>query len=150
MATDRQIAANRANANKSTGPRSQAGRARSSQNARRHGLSIRCDLQDDCDLQQQSHELLGRAAKSDLINTNRDFLAAQIQLKRIAQWRQQCYTEFESSSPASGLVRLRQIASLDRYERYAYTKLYRALSKLEDHDAYTRCHNEPNFLKALQ
>jgi hypothetical protein len=40
MLSDRQIAANRNNAKKSTGPRSDAGRAASRRNARRHGLAI--------------------------------------------------------------------------------------------------------------
>ena len=39
MATEEQIAANRANAQKSQGPTSEAGRKRSSQNALRHGLT---------------------------------------------------------------------------------------------------------------
>jgi hypothetical protein len=39
MATDRQIAANRRNARRSTGPRSRAGRKRSSRNSFRHGLA---------------------------------------------------------------------------------------------------------------
>jgi hypothetical protein len=39
MPTDRQIAANRANARRSTGPRTAAGRARASRNALRHGLA---------------------------------------------------------------------------------------------------------------
>lgn len=39
MATEAQIAASRRNAQKSTGPRSRAGIARASQNARRHGLA---------------------------------------------------------------------------------------------------------------
>jgi hypothetical protein len=39
MASDRQIAANRRNARRSTGPRSAAGRRRSSRNAFRHGLA---------------------------------------------------------------------------------------------------------------
>jgi hypothetical protein len=39
MATEKQIAANRANAQKSTGPKTAAGRSRSSRNAVRHGLS---------------------------------------------------------------------------------------------------------------
>jgi hypothetical protein len=39
MATDRQIAANRCNAKRSTGPRSRAGRKRSSRNSFRHGLA---------------------------------------------------------------------------------------------------------------
>ncbi|MDD1518395.1 MULTISPECIES: hypothetical protein [Bradyrhizobium] len=40
MATERQIAANRRNAQKSTGPRTAAGKRRAAGNARRHGLSI--------------------------------------------------------------------------------------------------------------
>jgi hypothetical protein len=39
MTTERQKKANQTNAEKSTGPRSSAGRRRSSQNARRHGLT---------------------------------------------------------------------------------------------------------------
>jgi hypothetical protein len=39
MATERQIAANRRNAHKSTGPRSRAGKRRTSQNSYRHGFA---------------------------------------------------------------------------------------------------------------
>jgi hypothetical protein len=39
MASDKQIAANRRNAAKSTGPRTAAGKERSRMNARRHGLA---------------------------------------------------------------------------------------------------------------
>src|SRR6516164_9595337 len=41
MASERQIAANRANAKRSTGPKTRAGTQRASQNAYRHGLSAR-------------------------------------------------------------------------------------------------------------
>ena len=40
MATERQIAANRRNARKSTGPRSSAAKKRASRNAYRHGLTL--------------------------------------------------------------------------------------------------------------
>jgi hypothetical protein len=40
MASERQIAANRRNARKSTGPRSNAGMKRASRNAYRHGLTL--------------------------------------------------------------------------------------------------------------
>jgi phage gp29-like protein len=41
MTTERQRAANRANATRSTGPKTRVGKARASQNAYRHGLSAR-------------------------------------------------------------------------------------------------------------
>jgi hypothetical protein len=41
MATNKQIEANRANATKSTGPKSQAGKARSRLNSRKHGLTAK-------------------------------------------------------------------------------------------------------------
>jgi hypothetical protein len=40
MASERQIAANRRNGQKSVGPRSESGKARSSRNAHRHGLAV--------------------------------------------------------------------------------------------------------------
>ena len=40
MASDRQIAANRRNAGRSTGPRSHGGKKRAARNAYRHGLSV--------------------------------------------------------------------------------------------------------------
>ena len=39
MASEKQIAANRANAQKSTGPKTAAGRSKAGRNAFRHGLS---------------------------------------------------------------------------------------------------------------
>jgi hypothetical protein len=52
MATDKQIKANQENAQHATGPRTTTGKARSSQNALKHGLDaksevMRCESQDD-------------------------------------------------------------------------------------------------------
>ena len=47
MTTERQIAANRANAKRSSGPKSRAGKARASQNAYRHGLAARMTMDAD-------------------------------------------------------------------------------------------------------
>lgn len=43
MATPAQIRANRANAQRSTGPKTAAGRQKSAQNARKHGLTSQAD-----------------------------------------------------------------------------------------------------------
>jgi len=51
MATAAQIAANRRNALKSTGPRTAAGKAASSRNALRHGLTARATVVLDEDAQ---------------------------------------------------------------------------------------------------
>src|SRR5882757_2275252 len=47
MASEQQIAANRKNAIKSTGPKTRAGKQRASGNAYRHGLSIQIDHGED-------------------------------------------------------------------------------------------------------
>jgi hypothetical protein len=49
MASARQVAANRKNARKSTGPRTRAGKQRACRNANRHGLSIPIDNGESCD-----------------------------------------------------------------------------------------------------
>jgi len=63
MATDKQIAANRLNAQKSTGPRSAAGKTQSALNARKHGFSASIftvarleEIDEICDLR---HDLVG-------------------------------------------------------------------------------------------
>lgn len=54
MATNRQIAANRKNARRSTGPRTAAGKARSAMNSTKHGLLSQFRLIDDEDPQEFS------------------------------------------------------------------------------------------------
>jgi len=64
MATDKQIAANRINAQRSTGPRSAAGKSQSAQNARKHRFAASIftavrleDLDEICDLRQDLVDL---------------------------------------------------------------------------------------------
>jgi hypothetical protein len=49
MASDKQLRANRSNAKRSTGPRSQGGKARSRLNSRKHGLTAKTLVIDDED-----------------------------------------------------------------------------------------------------
>lgn len=87
MTSNRQRAANRANARKSTGPRSSGGKARSSANAIRHGLSASVLV--DPDLNEQVTNLACHIAGSDLalIDLARAIAEAQIDLRRVRQVR---------------------------------------------------------------
>jgi hypothetical protein len=60
MATEKQLAANRANAAKSTGPRSAAGKKRAAQNSFQHGLSVRLsDLEFSRQREKLAHQIAG-------------------------------------------------------------------------------------------
>ena len=64
MATEQQIAANRLNAELSTGPKSPEGRKRSSMNALRHGLTGQVTTMTDED--RTAHEKFSKALIQDL------------------------------------------------------------------------------------
>jgi hypothetical protein len=89
MTTDRQIAANRANARASTGPRTARGKTRASQNARSHGMSV--PVLADPQLSEAAATLARQIAGPDA-NAQRLALAghiaeAQLDLQRIRQAR---------------------------------------------------------------
>ena len=85
MASDRQIAANRRNARRSTGPRSPAGRRRSSRNAFRHGLAAGLTISAE---RTQNIERLARkiaGARPDILSLEgaRTFAQAEFDLAQI-------------------------------------------------------------------
>ena len=84
MASERQIAANRRNAQKSTGPRSTAGRIRSGRNALRHGLNKRLTGE----AFEQRLNLLSRHIAGDTADKDTQWLAhdaaeAALELERV-------------------------------------------------------------------
>ena len=85
MATERQIAANRANASRSTGPRSRAGRKRAAGNATVHGLGA--NLLFNTALTEQveklAREIAGSVADAILLQYARDAAYAEIDLARV-------------------------------------------------------------------
>src|SRR6185437_8216135 len=134
MASERQVAANRANALKSTGPRTAAGRAKSSRNAYRHGLSVPIapDLEEV--------ELLARvianeaggdqqpqSAGDDQLEAARALARAQLALKRVRN----------AKAAAGGLGQildarvLTELCALDRYERQALSLRKAARRRLD-------------------
>jgi len=85
MATERQIAANRRNANRSTGPRSRAGRKRAAGNATVHGLTA--NLLSNATLAEQveklAREIAGSFEDAILLQYPRDVARAEIDLARV-------------------------------------------------------------------
>src|SRR5262245_46159551 len=90
MSSIRQVAANRRNARKSTGPRTAAGCARSSKNAIRHGLCVPPDR----DFQTKA-DRLGTAIAHSIPSQAYDFVreqamtmaAAELELARVRKMR---------------------------------------------------------------
>jgi hypothetical protein len=89
VVNERRRQANRANARRSTGPTSAAGKARAAQNARRHGLSqdVLADPALGQDVEQLAQRIAHEAQRADLIDLARRVAKAQIDVHRIRQFR---------------------------------------------------------------
>jgi len=85
MASERQIAANRNNALRSRGPRSSAGKRRSSGNALRHGLSRIVNDGEGGDIEGLAHVLVGKNADEETLEHARSVVRAQFHLLRIRE-----------------------------------------------------------------
>jgi hypothetical protein len=134
MATEKQIAANRANAKRSTGPKTAAGKQKSSRNAYRHGLSglVLWDPAILAKIDSATRDCVGEVAAEDQLTSPADFFRTQIELLRIRAIRTELWAsisqkEGEDYNPKD----LKRLAALDRYERYAFTKRRRASQKLQ-------------------
>jgi hypothetical protein len=137
MASDRQIAANRRNAKKSTGPVSDKGKQRSRQNAIRHGLAIKLCLDDlVCADVKKIAEILSRDCDQAWDDTGvamnvLDAAQAQVVLLRIGKIRTGIYEAYhESSASLADIVTLNEsLRKLGRYERRAFLRRQRALKQ---------------------
>ena len=87
MATERQIAANRRNARKSTGPRSQGAKKRASQNAYRHGLSLSLTSSPAIAkrLDVLTRKIAGKSKNEVILQHARDAAQAELELERVRQ-----------------------------------------------------------------
>jgi hypothetical protein len=85
MASERQIAANRRNARKSTGPRSGAGKIRASRNAYRHGLtlSITSTAEYAKQLETLVHKIAGDTKDAVKLERARAIAQAELELARV-------------------------------------------------------------------
>lgn len=127
MASEKQIAANRRNAKRSTGPKTVAGKLRSSQNAYRHGLSIPLrhfyqmpELMDT--IAQASGYPVGKSTESF------EIVYAMCDLSRIRILRSKILSVLETQGDDP--VLLQRLMALDRYEWRALAKRRRAENEL--------------------
>ncbi|MGY3408436.1 hypothetical protein ACVWZV_004549 [Bradyrhizobium sp. GM5.1] len=86
MASERQIAANRSNAGKSTGPRSCAGKKRARQNAYRHGLTLSIPVAAFTkQLEQRAREIADGREDEIILEYARAVAHAELDLARVRQ-----------------------------------------------------------------
>lgn len=135
MTTDRRRHANRRNAQRSTGPKTPAGKARSSQNARKHGLSIPVHVQP-----QFADLMRDLAASLDDTTTPlpepgeiQELAAAMLEVSRVRSIRAQILVELADCCGGSALGRstargegvedlLQYLRRAERYERRALSR----------------------------
>lgn len=84
MASERQIAANRRNAKKSTGPRSIAGKKRVRKNAYRHGLSVPMSTYgNEAKLKELARQFAGNTTDAEILGPAERAAEAQLDLARV-------------------------------------------------------------------
>jgi hypothetical protein len=132
LTSERKIAANRSNAKKSTGPRSNAGRQASRRNALRHGLAIdiRTDLAYRDDIEELAKMMSLALGRQNVSDNARDAAEAVLDLFRIRKVRAFLFETiyFSDTAAPDCLVELNdKLAKLERYERRAFSRRNRAL-----------------------
>ena len=128
MTSDRKLAANQTNAKKSTGPKSDLGKYRSARNALSHGLAIPVGniaaLRSDIETLALS---IARASGGKAVTElSRQAAEAQLEILRIRKARAAIYATETNHDELT--IRL---ASLERYERRAFSRRKRAFRWME-------------------
>jgi len=117
MASERQVAANRNNARKSTGPKTRAGRQRIRTNAYRHGLAAVFNRESLAEIEILARQLAGQTADPIILQHARDaahadFVLARIKVLRIA-WVQRTYELGRVEFPPRSVIQKSFLAFID-------------------------------------
>lgn len=131
MTSDRKLSSNRRNAAKSTGPKSVAGKRRSRRNAFSHGLAIpaNADPALNDDISALARIIALASGKDDVTASSRIAAEAQVEILRIGKVRSSAYDRLSRSpvQEADHAELSKCLASLERYERRAFSRRKRAL-----------------------
>jgi hypothetical protein len=132
MTSDRKLNSNRTNATKSTGPRSKAGKLRSSRNAARHGLTGAISDPQACEEIENLVKVFAPSGDRNSLRLARTAAYAQYDLLRIRKARTALYADYASNVPSShSLGELHEaLRKLDRYDHRAAARRKRAFRAL--------------------
>jgi hypothetical protein len=147
MATDRQIAANRRNGALSRGPKTAAGKARSSRNALKHGLAIPItrDRATARKIRRAARQMapsaVGDSIRNAQIAAEANFELARVRAAFEAAVARMSISHTSNAGPvdtcsagsgksAAPIRTLAELDKLDRYERRAFSRRRRALRDL--------------------
>ena len=130
MATAKQIAANRRNAQRSTGPRTAAGRSMSSRNALRHGLSLpqEMDAATMAAIDEFAQLIAIDCQNNQKLMVVEESATALLDLIRIRKVRHEMLATMDLATATP--KQLQRLLAIDRYESRARTRRRRA-SRLE-------------------
>jgi hypothetical protein len=128
--TEKQVAANRANAQRSSGPKTAGGKARCSGNAFRHGLSLTAaaDSETKRKIESFAFAVAGENANEKQLAAATALAEAQVELQRIRKVRSAMALNLDFAVDHDRM--LRRLLALDRYERYAIARRRRAINQL--------------------
>jgi hypothetical protein len=142
MASERQIAANRRNARKSTGPRSSAGKNRASRNAYRHGLtsSLTSTAAYAKQLDKLVRKIIGDTEDPILLERARAIAQAELELARVRRAkvalieRASAFGELDPPRPSSPVTRIIRLLNAFYPGRVALPKPIDSSATMPSHE----------------